>query len=140
MMIVLQILLGVVLLCILVVLLAVDTRVDIIKTPNSIGAQAALMADSELVRPARREMCKDSLVFRPVIETFGKRGMDTLSAYGGGALRGQRLEIRAIHRQIIRLLPQTWIQDEESTRDLETTLAKLGEDARTQIYEMVLAK
>jgi prolyl-tRNA editing enzyme YbaK/EbsC (Cys-tRNA(Pro) deacylase) len=54
MMIVLHILLGVVLLCILVVVLAVDTRVDITKPPNSIGAQAALMADSELVRLARR--------------------------------------------------------------------------------------
>jgi hypothetical protein len=53
---VLQILLGVVLLCFLVVALGVDTKVGITKSPGSIGAQAGLLADSELVRIAKQQM------------------------------------------------------------------------------------
>ncbi|KAJ9606633.1 hypothetical protein H2200_008641 [Cladophialophora chaetospira] len=50
---VLQALLGVVMLCILLVVFGVRTKSCIAKAPNSIGAQAGLLAGSELVRLVR---------------------------------------------------------------------------------------
>jgi hypothetical protein len=52
---VLQGLLGVVMVCILLVVVSVTTKSGLAKPPNSVGAQAGLMAGSELVRLVRDE-------------------------------------------------------------------------------------
>jgi hypothetical protein len=51
----LQVLLGCVLIVIIMAIFLVDTKVGIMKPPNSIGAQAGLFAGSELVKIAREQ-------------------------------------------------------------------------------------